>query len=113
MKARKAGVEILWLDENRYAVAIDGIVCFVGTLEECERRAANLDAKERPCDTGPSVRALDPLTMRGGRGMVNSPVGRSASSRLGGLVYAPVSLKSTRRIAGEITPASPPAPACH
>ena len=40
MKARKAGVEILWLDENRYAVAIDGIVRFVGTLEECERRAA-------------------------------------------------------------------------
>src|SRR6266568_6998275 len=27
----------------------------------------NLDAKERPCGTGPSARALDPLTMRGGR----------------------------------------------
>ena len=40
MKARKAGVEILWLDENRYAVTIDGIVRYVGTLEECERRAA-------------------------------------------------------------------------
>ena len=65
MKARKAGVEILWLDENRYAVAIDGIVCFVGTLEECERRAANLDAKKRACGTEPSARALDPLRMRG------------------------------------------------
>ncbi len=42
MKARKAGVEILWLDENRYAVAIDGIVRYVGTREECERRAAIL-----------------------------------------------------------------------
>ncbi len=65
MKARKAAVEIQWFDENRYAVAIDGIVCFVGTLEECERRAANLDAKERACGTEPSARALDPLRMRG------------------------------------------------
>ncbi len=64
MKARKAAVEIQWLDENRYAVAIDGIVCFVGTLEECERRAANLDAKERACGTEPSARALDRLTLR-------------------------------------------------
>ncbi len=40
MKAPKAGVEIRWLDENRYAVTIDGIVRYVGTLEECERRAA-------------------------------------------------------------------------
>ena len=64
MKARKAGVEILRLDENRYAVTIDGIVRFVGTLEECERRR-NLDAKERACGTEPSARALDPLRMRG------------------------------------------------
>ena len=41
----KAGVEILWLDENRYAVTIDGIVRYVGTLEECERRAAILTPK--------------------------------------------------------------------
>src|SRR6266567_246373 len=61
----------------------------------------NLDAKERPCGTGPSVRALERLTIRGGRRVVKSPVGRSASPRLGGLVYAPVSLKSTRRIAGD------------
>jgi hypothetical protein len=42
MKARKAGVEIQRLDENRYAVILDGLVRYVGALEECERRAAIL-----------------------------------------------------------------------
>jgi len=42
MNARKTGAEIQRLDENRYAVTIDGIVRYVGTLEECERRAAIL-----------------------------------------------------------------------
>jgi hypothetical protein len=59
MKARKAGVEILWLDENRYAVAIDGIVRFVGTLEECERRAAILTPRN---ERAAQNRALGRLT---------------------------------------------------
>ena len=59
MKAHKAGVEILWLDENRYAVAIDGIVRYVGTLEECERRAAILTPKN---DRAAQDRALGHLT---------------------------------------------------
>ena len=59
MKARKAGVEILWLDENRYAVTIDGIVRYVGTLEECERRAAILTPKN---DRAAQDRALGRLT---------------------------------------------------
>ncbi len=58
MKARKAGVEILWLDENRYAVTIDGIVRYVGTLEECERRAAILTPKN---DRAAQDRALGRL----------------------------------------------------
>ena len=49
MKAQKAGIVIRQLDENRYAVTIDGIVRYVGTLEECERRAAILMPRnERP-----------------------------------------------------------------
>ena len=59
MKARKAGVEILWLDENRYAVAIDGIVRYVGTLEKCERRAAILTPKN---DRAAQDRALGRLS---------------------------------------------------
>jgi hypothetical protein len=59
MKARKAGVEILWLDENRYAVTIDGIVRYVGTLEECERRAAILAPRN---DRAAQDRALGRLS---------------------------------------------------
>ena len=59
MKARKARVEILRLDENRYAVTIDGIVRYVGTLEECERRAAILTPKS---DRAAQNRALGRLT---------------------------------------------------
>ena len=44
MKDHKAGVEILWLDENRYALTVDGLVRYVGAIEECERRAAILAA---------------------------------------------------------------------
>jgi len=33
------GIEIQRLDENRYAVVVDGLVRYVGTLKECQRRA--------------------------------------------------------------------------
>ena len=59
MKARGAGVEIQRLDENRYAVSIDGIVRYVGTLENCERRAAILTQKN---DRAAQDRALGRLT---------------------------------------------------
>ena len=59
MKACKAGVEIQRLDENRYAVTIDGVVRYVGTLEECERRAAILTPKN---DRAAQDRALGRLT---------------------------------------------------
>jgi hypothetical protein len=42
MKSIKTGVEVRRLDENRYAVMFDGVARFVGSLEECERRAAIL-----------------------------------------------------------------------
>ena len=59
MKAHKAGVEIQQLDENRYAVAIDGVVHYVGTLEDCERRAAILTPRN---DRAAQDRALGRLT---------------------------------------------------
>ena len=58
MKARKAGVEIQQRGENRYAVTIDGIVRCVGTLEECERRAAIMMPKN---DRAAQDRALGRL----------------------------------------------------
>lgn len=39
MKTRKLGVAILRLDETRYAVAVDNVVHYVGSQEECRRRA--------------------------------------------------------------------------
>jgi hypothetical protein len=59
MKARKAAVEIQRLDENRFAVAIDGVVHYVGTLEDCERRATILTPRN---DRAAQDRALGRLT---------------------------------------------------
>jgi hypothetical protein len=32
-------VDVRQLEENRYAILVDGIVRYVGSLEECRRRA--------------------------------------------------------------------------
>ena len=45
MKTHKGDVVIQRLDEWRYAVAVDGVVRYVGSQEECERRAAILVPK--------------------------------------------------------------------
>ena len=45
MKTHKGDIVIQRLDEGRYAVAVDGIVRYVGTQEECERRVAILVPK--------------------------------------------------------------------
>ena len=44
MKVRK-GIAIWRLDENRYAVAVDHVVRYVGSQEECQRRAEILIPK--------------------------------------------------------------------
>ena len=54
----KPGIEIQRLDEHRYAVAVDGLVRYVGTLEECERRATILAPKR---DRAAQDRALGRL----------------------------------------------------
>jgi hypothetical protein len=40
MKTNKGDVVIQRLDERRFAVAVDGIVRYVGSRDECERRVA-------------------------------------------------------------------------
>jgi hypothetical protein len=42
MKTHKGDVVIQRLDEWRFAVAVDGLVRYVGSRGECERRAAIL-----------------------------------------------------------------------
>jgi len=45
MKTQKRDVVIQRLDEWRYAVAVDGLVRYVGSQVECERRLAVLAPK--------------------------------------------------------------------
>jgi hypothetical protein len=45
MKTRKDTVAIWRLDEHRFAVGIDNVVRYVGSQEECQRRAAILTRK--------------------------------------------------------------------
>jgi hypothetical protein len=45
MKNPKEGVAIWRLDENRYAVGFDRLIRYVGSQEECQRRADILSTK--------------------------------------------------------------------
>jgi hypothetical protein len=45
MRPRKEGVAIWRLDETRYAVGVDHVIRYVGSLEECQRRADILSPK--------------------------------------------------------------------
>ena len=61
MTSRKVGVEILDLDGNglRCAVAVDGLVRYVGPVEECRRRAQILlSHRDRERENQMLVRAV-------------------------------------------------------
>jgi len=45
MKTHKSDIVIQRLDEGRYGVAVDGIIRYVGSQAECERRVAILAPK--------------------------------------------------------------------
>lgn len=45
MKTRK-GAAVRRLDENRYALTVDQVIRFVGSQEECERRAKILALRD-------------------------------------------------------------------
>jgi hypothetical protein len=65
MKARKEGVAVWRLDENRYAISVDQVTRYVGSQDECQRRAEILLPKNtrdrqdhalaRACQMGGSV----------------------------------------------------------
>ena len=40
MKTQNISIVIQRLDETRFAIAVDGVVRYVGSQAECERRAA-------------------------------------------------------------------------
>ena len=46
MKAWKEGVAIWRLDEKRYAISVDQVIRYVGSQEECQRRAEILLPKD-------------------------------------------------------------------
>ena len=46
IKARKEGVAIWRLDEKRYAISVDQVIRYVGSQEECQRRAEILLPKD-------------------------------------------------------------------
>jgi hypothetical protein len=62
MKSRKTGIEIQRLDETRFAVVVDGLVRYVGSLEECQRRVAILS---QPNDRDAQDKALGRLGRSG------------------------------------------------
>ena len=39
MKTRKEGIAVRRLDETRYAMSVDQVIRYVGSQDECERRA--------------------------------------------------------------------------
>ena len=58
MKTHRGDIVIQRLDERRYALAVDGVVHYVGTQEECARRSAILALKN---DRAAQDRALGRL----------------------------------------------------
>jgi hypothetical protein len=46
MKQRKQGVAVWRLDEFRYAMGVDQVIRYVGSLQECRRRAEMLLPKD-------------------------------------------------------------------
>jgi hypothetical protein len=59
MHVRKAGIEVRRLDDDRYAVLVDGLVRYVGAVDECRRRALILAPKYSDRDA--QARALGRL----------------------------------------------------
>jgi hypothetical protein len=58
MKTYKREVVVQQLDERRYALAVDGVVRYVGTEQECQRRLAMLVPKNERADQDKAVGRL-------------------------------------------------------
>jgi hypothetical protein len=62
MKSHKCEVVVQQLDERRYALAVDGVVRYVGTEEECQRRLAILVPKNERADQDEALGRLWRIT---------------------------------------------------
>ena len=62
MKTHKRAIVIERLDERRYAVTVDGIVRYVGTQEECQRRLAMLAPNNERADQDKALGRLCRIT---------------------------------------------------
>ena len=58
MKIPNRDIVIRRLDERRYALTIDGIVRYVGSEEECQRRLATLAPKKDRADQDKALARL-------------------------------------------------------
>jgi hypothetical protein len=58
MKTRDRNIVIRRLDERRYALDVDGIVRFVGSEEECQRRLTLLAPKKDRADQDKALARL-------------------------------------------------------
>ena len=58
MKTHKRDFVIQRLDERRYALAVDGVVRYVGTEEECQRRLAMLSPKNNRAEQDKALARL-------------------------------------------------------
>ena len=65
MKSHKRDVVIQRLDERRYAIAVGGIVRYVGTEEECQRRLAMLAPKSDRADQDKALARLGRIVITG------------------------------------------------
>jgi len=61
MKAHKRDIIVQRLDDTRYALAVNGIVRYVGTKEECQRRLAMLAPKKDRADQDKALARLGRL----------------------------------------------------
>jgi len=65
MKTRKRDVVIRRLDERRFALAVDGIVRYVGTEEECQRRLEMMAPKSDRAEQDKALARLGRICVTG------------------------------------------------
>lgn len=58
MKTQSRDIIVRRLDERRYALAVDGVVRYVGSEEECQRRLAMLAPKKDRADQDKALARL-------------------------------------------------------
>jgi len=65
MRTQKRDIVIQRLDERRFTLAVDGIVRYVGTEEECQRRLGILAPKSDRAEQDKALARLARICVRG------------------------------------------------